>query len=205
MVKFENAINEYHVEESCIGHAEKPEKNKAFSFINVLGLSLGIACSLLILLWVKDERSVDNLHANGDRLYIVYERQYVDDKTDGGYFAPGVLANEMKRRIPEIERASGFAWQADTPDRLTGMVGNAGMDAGFCLPRSHRIMRICSSRFTGNRYSTFNRELSGDQGRIGESCKEPSHRIVTTVKERLRTEYTKMDLCECEKYENQDL
>ena len=48
-------------------------RNKSFSVINILGLTIGLACSLLILLWVQDERSVDNFHENGDRLYMIYE------------------------------------------------------------------------------------------------------------------------------------
>lgn len=83
------------------------KRNKSFSFINIMGLALGMGCSLLILLWVKDEKSVDSFHANADRLYIIYERQYIDNNIDGGYYTPGVLANEMKRMIPEIEYASG--------------------------------------------------------------------------------------------------
>ena len=49
-------------------------RNKAFSAINISGLALGMACSLLIMLWVQDERSVDGFHANGKQLYQVYER-----------------------------------------------------------------------------------------------------------------------------------
>jgi putative ABC transport system permease protein len=82
-------------------------KNKTFSFINIIGLALGMTCSLLILLWVYDERSMDNFHVNGNRLFQVYERQYVDGKVDAHYNTPAMLAAEMKRVIPEIECASG--------------------------------------------------------------------------------------------------
>jgi hypothetical protein len=51
-------------------------RNKAFSAINILGLALGLTCSLFIMLWVLDERAVDGFHANGKQLYQVYERQY---------------------------------------------------------------------------------------------------------------------------------
>ncbi|MGK2864664.1 MAG: ABC transporter permease [Chitinophagaceae bacterium] len=98
------------------------KKNKVFSFINIFGLALGITCSLLIMLWVQDERSIDNFHANGNRLFTVYERQYIDQKIDAGYFTPGLLAEEMKKVIPEVEKASGFAW--DTPDLFTFEAGN---------------------------------------------------------------------------------
>ncbi len=63
-------------------------KSKVFSLINILGLALGMACSLLILLWVQDERSVDNFHKNGKRLYALYERQYIDNKIEAGFYTP---------------------------------------------------------------------------------------------------------------------
>lgn len=46
-------------------------KNPFFTFINISGLSIGIACSILILLWVSDELSFDKFHPKADRLYEV--------------------------------------------------------------------------------------------------------------------------------------
>ncbi|MFT4152868.1 ABC transporter permease [Parafilimonas sp.] len=89
---------------------------KAFSLLNIMGLALGMACSILILLWVQDEKSVDGMQSKN--LYIVYERQFIDNKIDGGYYTPGILANEMKRNIPEIEYASNLS-TIGYPDRLT--------------------------------------------------------------------------------------
>jgi putative ABC transport system permease protein len=82
--------------------------SKIFSFINITGLALGITCSLLIILWVHDERSIDNSQANGNRLFILYERQYIDQKIDAGYYTPGLLSYELKKNIPEIENAVGY-------------------------------------------------------------------------------------------------
>jgi putative ABC transport system permease protein len=84
------------------------KKNKTFSLINIIGLALGITCSLLILLWVQDERSIGNEQLNGNRLYILYERQYIDQKVDAGYYSPGLLAFELKKKIPEVECAVGY-------------------------------------------------------------------------------------------------
>ena len=66
-------------------------RNKTFSFINITGLALGMACSLLILLWVKDERSVDSFHAGRDHLYTMIQRTYAGDKMGIGYYTPGLL------------------------------------------------------------------------------------------------------------------
>ena len=46
-------------------------KQKGFSVINVLGLTIGIACSLLILLYIQDELTYDRFHRDADRIYRV--------------------------------------------------------------------------------------------------------------------------------------
>ena len=85
-------------------------RNKAFSFINIFGLGLGIACSLLIILWVQDERNIDAFHTNRANIYSVYERIFSEGKIDAGRATPGSLATELKRSIPEIKYASGY-WE----------------------------------------------------------------------------------------------
>lgn len=80
-------------------------RNTVHSLLNIGGLSLGLTCSLLILLWVQHETSVDNNLANGPRLYKVYEREYYKDHVDGNYDMPGLLAGEIKKKIPEVEDA----------------------------------------------------------------------------------------------------
>jgi putative ABC transport system permease protein len=105
------------------------KNNKAFSLINILGLALGLTCSLLISLWIQDERSMDNFHANGTRLYTVYERVSVDGKINANYNTPGPLGAELKRVIPEIEYASASA----IPDKLSFEAGDKiiKMEGGF--------------------------------------------------------------------------
>jgi len=80
-------------------------RNKAHTFINMAGLSVGLACSLLILLWVQNEVDMDAFHTNGKNLYQVYERQYFDHNVKGQYYTPGVLAAEMKRVLPDVKYA----------------------------------------------------------------------------------------------------
>ncbi|MFT3946014.1 MAG: ABC transporter permease [Agriterribacter sp.] len=87
-------------------------RNKAFSAINIIGLALGLTCSMLIFLWVHDEKSIDDFHENGDRLFQAYERNFYDDKVDAGYATQGLLADELKRNIPEIAYTSGFEYVA---------------------------------------------------------------------------------------------
>ena len=98
-------------------------RNKGFSAINIMGLALGLACSLMIMLWVNDEKSVDAFHKNNKYLYQVYERNYYDGKIDAGYSTQGLLAGELKRVVPEIQYASGFEGVAPPGSSSTFEVG----------------------------------------------------------------------------------
>ncbi len=95
-------------------------RNKTFAAINILGLALGIACSLLIFLWVRDEVQMDNYHANGPHLYRVMERQLYDGKRIAQAATPGIIAEELNRQYPEIVHASGLEWY----DAMTFQVGD---------------------------------------------------------------------------------
>src|SRR5215212_9516868 len=85
-------------------------KNKVFSAINVMGLALGLSCSLLIILWINDEYKVDAFHKKGKQLYTVIERQYRDGEVNAFQGGPGVLADEMKKVLPEVQFATNCAW-----------------------------------------------------------------------------------------------
>jgi len=85
-------------------------RNKAFSLINIMGLALGLACSLLIMLWVNDEYKVDAFHKNKTQLYSVFERRYHDGQINAGYATQGLMPDEMKRVFPEVQYATGNAW-----------------------------------------------------------------------------------------------
>lgn len=76
-----------------------------------MGLALGMACSLMIMLWVQDEINMDGFHANGTRLYRVMENQYYSGKIETYASTPGILAENITKDIPEIEMASQFLWE----------------------------------------------------------------------------------------------
>lgn len=108
-------------------------RNRIFSTINILGLALGMTCSLLIFLWVQDERSVDGYHVNGSRLFQVYEREYFDGRVNADFPTQALLATELKRVIPEVRYASGLEWNStntfEAGSKATKMDGSfAGSD-----------------------------------------------------------------------------
>ncbi|AEI48388.1 ABC transporter permease [Runella slithyformis] len=86
-------------------------KNKVYSFINIMGLALGMACSLMIMLWVQDEVAMDAFHENGPRLYRVMENQFYSGKIETYASTPGILAENIVKDIPEIEKASQMLWE----------------------------------------------------------------------------------------------
>lgn len=109
-------------------------RNKFFSLINILGLALGMACSILILLWVQNEVDMNGFHKNGPQLFAVYERQYYDHKVIGQYSTPGVLPAELKKQIPEIEYSTGLGFNNQNTfkvgDKILKIEGNSA-DADF--------------------------------------------------------------------------
>jgi putative ABC transport system permease protein len=55
-------------------------KNKGYSFLNIFGLAIGIACAGLIFLWVEDESNYDNVNIKKDRIYSIANNQDFDGK-----------------------------------------------------------------------------------------------------------------------------
>ena len=56
--------------------------------INVIGLALGMTCCLFILMWVRDEKRVDNFHAKSENIYAIYQTVTANGKTEGSYSTP---------------------------------------------------------------------------------------------------------------------
>ncbi|MEP2511355.1 MAG: ABC transporter permease, partial [Reichenbachiella sp.] len=83
---------------------------KSSFFINLFGLSTGLACTMFIYLWVTDEMSMDKFHAQDDRLFQVMEHQQYADNIMTTNSTPGVLAKALKEEIPEIKYAATTTW-----------------------------------------------------------------------------------------------
>ena len=82
-------------------------KHKIYSLINIVGLATGIACAVLIMLWVKYELSYDKFHKNADRLYRVGFT--TEQKDYYGFYEPGPLAKHLEDNYPEVEKASNYS------------------------------------------------------------------------------------------------
>ena len=84
-------------------------RQKGHAFINILGLSLGVASSLLIYLWTQKEIQTDRFHEDSNRIYSVYSRFTFPGGIETLRNTPAKLPAELSTLIPEIEYATGFA------------------------------------------------------------------------------------------------
>ena len=76
---------------------------KSTFFINLIGLSTGLACALLIYLWISDERSFDRYHALDGRLYQVLENRRTAAGIETQTGTMPLLAEALRREMPEID------------------------------------------------------------------------------------------------------
>ena len=83
---------------------------KGFFLINLTGLTAGLACTLVIYLWVRDELQMDQYHEKSERLYEVMENQRYADEIMTTHSTPGVLAEALVEEVPEVEYATTTTW-----------------------------------------------------------------------------------------------
>jgi putative ABC transport system permease protein len=78
-------------------------KHKAYTLINVAGLTVGMACFILLSLWIYEETHYDSFHEKSGRLFRLILHK-ADDASDPGFpSAPYVLPRILKDEYPEIE------------------------------------------------------------------------------------------------------
>ena len=88
-------------------------RNKGFSIINILGLSIGITVSIIGFLYVLNELSYDRFHSNADRIYRFSVDAIVGNTVIKQLGTPAVMARALYNDIPEIEKVT----------RITGTSG----------------------------------------------------------------------------------
>ena len=82
------------------------KREKGYTFVNVAGLAIGMACTILIFLWVQHQRSFDRFHENMDQICRVY---YTNEAFEGSaIYLPGPLAEYLKDNYLEIQDATNY-------------------------------------------------------------------------------------------------
>lgn len=83
-------------------------KDKTYSAINIMGLTIGITCSLFLLMYILDELSFDRYHKNADNIYRVVSNIKEPDNAFTWAVAQIPLAEELRDNYPEVENAVRF-------------------------------------------------------------------------------------------------
>ena len=78
-------------------------RHKLYTSINVLGLAIGLACGILILLYIQQEFAIDRTHTLGDRIYKVIREERSSTQTTYGSGTSGTLGPVLKETFPEVE------------------------------------------------------------------------------------------------------
>jgi putative ABC transport system permease protein len=79
------------------------KRQRAYIIINILGLSIGIACSLLIALFVINEASFDKYNVKKDRIFRVILNGKIGGQEITGAFTPAVMGPTLPKEFPEVE------------------------------------------------------------------------------------------------------
>lgn len=105
-------------------------KNKVFSVVNILGLSLGIAVSLLLWQYIHQEQTYDQFHGDYQQVYRVTTHWGDDPKSDIYATTPPPLRDVIQAEVPEVRQAArAFKWNDSTMRLPKEEVG--GRDVSF--------------------------------------------------------------------------
>jgi len=126
---------------------------KSTFVINLIGLSTGLTCTLLIFLWIQDELNIDKFHDKNNRLYRVMENTAQADGVDTGAHTPDLLAETIIKEMPEVEYAI-----AVTPGNLLGK---------FTLTDGQTATKAVGQYVSSDYFKVFSyRLLQGDDSQV---------------------------------------
>ncbi|TKK68277.1 FtsX-like permease family protein [Ilyomonas limi] len=162
------------------------QRHKAYSFLNIAGLAIGMACSIFILLWVQNELSYDRFHKNADHLY----RLTASVEDFKAAVSPAGMAAGLQSELPEIESAMRISKPAtvlfETGDRKFEERNVLYVDANFLQVFSFRLVK-------GNRSTALQqangiliteniaKKYFGDQNPIGKILRKDNQENVVVA------------------------
>ena len=83
-------------------------RSKTFTALNILGLAIGMAGFIIIMLWVGDELSYDSYNVNADRIYRMNFYIRLNGHEGTSSFCPAPLAATLRKDYPEVEKTVRF-------------------------------------------------------------------------------------------------
>ncbi|MDF2430843.1 MAG: putative transport system permease protein [Mucilaginibacter sp.] len=163
-------------------------RHKAFSFINIAGLAIGMASSALIILWIQNEVSYDKFHVKKDRLYEVYNRSVFDGKLWCWGTTPKVMGKILKQDYSQIEetaRTSGTNFLFTVGEKHLNIQGYF-TDPGFLTMFSFPLVNGNSKAALNDIKSIvitqkLSKKLFGDANAMGKTIKIDSNAYFTVT------------------------
>jgi putative ABC transport system permease protein len=89
-------------------------RNRTYSLLNILGLSVGMAVAILILLWIFDELNYDRFHEKVDNIALLHQHQHYEGEIFTFTSMPPPLAEQLEEEIPEVKDAVRTSWGNET-------------------------------------------------------------------------------------------
>ncbi|PIB38209.1 ABC transporter permease [Maribacter sp. 4G9] len=154
-------------------------RNRSFSFLNILGLSIGLAMTTLIVLWVNYELGFDRFHEKIDRLYEVNNQYEIEGEIWTWNSTPKPMAPTIKKDYPEIEKVSRyfydnsylFAWN-DQKIKATGTMVDPDFLDMFSFPLIQGdVNSVLNDVNSVVITESFSEKLFGNQDPIGKMVK----------------------------------
>ena len=91
-------------------------RNKEYFFINVFGLAVGMACAIMVLVYIWEQSNYDDFHPSSDRLYRVYIESKLGGLESNAAYSSPMFASGLKPYVPEIEQSCRiFKMDRDIP------------------------------------------------------------------------------------------
>jgi putative ABC transport system permease protein len=154
-------------------------RNKAFSFINISGLSIGMAAAILIMLWIQSEINYDQFHEKKPRIYEAWNKATFSGKLQCWSTTPKILARTIEKDIPEIERAVRVDWNRNFLFSIGDkriMANGHMVDTGFLQVFSFPLVKGDANTALNRDYSVIltqsaAKKVFGDEEPMGKTIK----------------------------------
>jgi len=162
-------------------------RNKAFSAINILGLAIGMASAILILLWIQNEVSHDRFHEKRDRLYTANNRDKFNGEIQAWSRTSKPLALALKQEYPEVEDAvritdAPFLFTVgDKHLNLTGYFTDSGFFNLFTFPLLEGNTKALNGKYNIVLTQKTEKKLFGNEDAMGKTVKIDSTDIFTVT------------------------
>lgn len=83
-------------------------RNKLFSFLNIVGLAFGLACTILLYLWINNELGYNTYHEKVDRIFLIQHWQHYGDEDYAVWVGPGPMGPAFAEKYPEVELTARY-------------------------------------------------------------------------------------------------